>query len=192
MVDLTQKTDTELVVLTLEAADNFVFLMKRYEGRLLAYIKRLSSISNEEAEDILQEVFIKVYQNLNDFNPKMKFSSWIYRITHNEVISRFRKTKARPQSISWDASEELFNKIADDFNIEHQVNREIIGDKIKKTLNQLEEKYREVIVLKYFEDKDYKEISDILKKPSGTVATLLNRAKKQLKELLAKNLEKLS
>ncbi|PIZ73055.1 hypothetical protein COY06_05820, partial [Candidatus Peregrinibacteria bacterium CG_4_10_14_0_2_um_filter_41_8] len=65
--------------------------MQRYEGRLLAYINRLINVSNGEAEDILQEVFIKTYQNLNGFDLNLKFSTWVYRITYNQVISFFRK-----------------------------------------------------------------------------------------------------
>ena len=78
--------DEQLVQLSLNNQDYFYYLMKRYEIKLLRYIKRLTTVSPEEAKDIIQEIFIKVYRNLNGFNPKLKFSSWIYRIAHNEII----------------------------------------------------------------------------------------------------------
>jgi RNA polymerase sigma-70 factor, ECF subfamily len=161
-------------------------LMKRYEGRLLAYIKRLSACAHEEAQDILQEVFLKVYQNLNGFDQKLKFSSWIYRITHNEVISNFRKKQSRPKELSWDISPEALNKFTIDFSTDQELNNEMLRKHLMLAIDKLPTKYQEVIILKYFEQQDYSEISDILKKPTGTIAALLNRAKKQLKEILAK------
>src|SRR3989339_1384271 len=97
--DLSQKTDEELVSLSLQNQDNYLFLIRRYQDKLLRYIQRISNVSLEDAEDILQEVFIKVYYKLNDFDPDLKFSSWIYRITHNQVISHYRKTQARPKTV---------------------------------------------------------------------------------------------
>ena len=69
------KSDEDLVVLTLKNRDVFLYLMRRYEAPLLRYIRRIAGVNIEEAEDILQESFIKAYQNLNDFDPKLKFSS---------------------------------------------------------------------------------------------------------------------
>jgi len=95
--------DEDLVKLTLEKQDNFLYLIKRYEAKLSRYIRRIAGLNKEDTEDILQEVFIKVYQNLNSFDKDLKFSSWIYRITHNEVIDSYRKKQARPQEITYDS-----------------------------------------------------------------------------------------
>jgi len=178
------KSDEELVVLALKDQDYFLYLMKRYEKKLLGYILKISNISQDEAEDILQDVFIKVYRNLNNFDTNLKFSSWIYRITRNQVISNHRKNKARPQSIKWDAeiNDEILNNLAADFDISQEVDLRFLQENIKQILNNLDKKYREVLVLKFLEEKTYQEISDILKKPAGTVATLINRAKKQFKK----------
>jgi RNA polymerase sigma-70 factor (ECF subfamily) len=155
--------------------------MKRYEKKLFAYIMRISSFSPEEAEDTLQDVFIKVYKNLRDFDLELKFSSWIYRITHNEVISKYRKNSARPKLLSEEASTIILQRISDDFNLETDLDRDFLRKNIYKVLSRIEKKYKEVLILKYFEEKEYKEISDILKKPIGSVATLLYRAKEKLR-----------
>lgn len=177
------KSDNELVKLTLENPDDFLYIVNRYQQKLLSFIRRISNISIEEAEDLLQEVFIKVYQNLNDFDPNLKFSSWIYRITRNQVISHYRKNKNRPQVLSFEINEEIFENLATDFDVTKQIDQQILKQNITKALNQIPPKYRDVIILKYFEEKNYLEISDILKRPPGTVATLLNRGKKQFKKI---------
>ncbi|PIR06485.1 MAG: hypothetical protein COV55_03005 [Candidatus Komeilibacteria bacterium CG11_big_fil_rev_8_21_14_0_20_36_20] len=179
--DHQSKTDEELVEFALQKSDNFLYLMKRYETRLLRYIQRISNFSPEDAEDILQEVFLKVYQNLNNFDSGLKFSSWIYRITHNQVISTFRKSKARPEEITFEVGP-ILEKISNDFDIDKKIDSQYLKKNIAELLNALDDKYKEVLILKYLEGKDYKEISDILKKPVGTVSTLLNRAKKQFRE----------
>jgi RNA polymerase sigma-70 factor, ECF subfamily len=180
-------TDEELVRQTLIDKEYFLCLMKRYEKKLLNYIMRITNVSLEEAEDILQDTFIKVYLNLNEFDVSLKFSSWIYRITHNQVISNHRKNLARPSLLILDDDNNFLNNIASDLNLSDRMDSAILKDKIKEILAKLDEKYREVLVLKFLEEKDYKEISDILSKPMGTVATLINRAKKQFKEELEKN-----
>jgi len=174
-------SDEQLVQLTLKNQDIFLHLMQRYEQKLLRYIRRISNLDQDDAQDILQEVFIKVYNNLNAFDPDLKFSSWIYRITHNQVISNFRKLKARPNKIIWDDNDEFIKNIADEFDLENEINKKLDKEIILKILQKLDFKYKEVLELRFLEDKTYDEISDILKKPAGTVATLISRAKKQFK-----------
>ena len=180
--DGTDKTDEELVNLTLDNQSYFLHIIKRYEEKLLHYILRITNVSHEEAEDVLQDVFIKVYENLHDFDPDLKFSSWVYRLTHNQVISNFRKNKARPQISAFDLEEDVLGKLASDLDLVKEVDAQYLRKNINSVLGCLESKYREILVLKYLEEKDYREISDIIKKPMGTVASLLNRAKKEFKE----------
>lgn len=189
MIDVSRAetaSDEELVKLTLESQDNFLYLIDRYKGRLTSYIRRLTNISSEDAEDTLQEIFIKVYLNLNDFNGDLKFSSWIYRIAHNQVISNHRKLKARPEGYKVNIDDVAARNLAADINIMAGVDLQILKTNIFKILNKLDEKYREVLVLKFLEEKNYQEISDILKKPAGTVASTINKAKQEFKKELAK------
>jgi RNA polymerase sigma-70 factor (ECF subfamily) len=189
MIDAKQAatvSDEELVKLTLQDPDNFLYLVDRYKGKLISYIRRLTNINYEDAEDVLQEVFIKVYLNLNDFNNDLKFSSWIYRITHNQVISNHRKLKARPEGYAVGIDDQAARNLAADIDILAGADLQIMKANIFKVLNHLEEKYREVLVLKFLEEKNYQEISDIIKKPPGTVASTINKAKQEFRKELAR------
>jgi len=177
------KTDEEIVPLVLQDQDNFLYLMKRYEERLLRYIRRISGLDKEDAEDVLQEVFIKIYENLNGFDTSLKFSSWAYRIAHNQVISNYRKIKARPLTVSFDDDPFIANKVSSSHDLIKELDRELDSISIKNILSKIDVKYREVLVLKFIEEKDYSEISDILQKPIGTVGALINRGKVQFKKI---------
>jgi len=180
------KTDEQLVKLSLINQEYFGYLVERYQNKLTRYVNRLTNISKEETEDILQDVFIKVYENLNDFDTSLKFSSWIYRITHNQVISHYRKRQARPQKISLDCDLDYFENLASEINIDQKLNQEEKAKAVNQLLNKLDFQYKEILILKYFEKKSYSEISDILKKPVNTVGTLLHRARKQFKDIANK------
>lgn len=154
---------------------------------MLAYISRITNVGQEDAEDILQEVFIKTYQNLNDFDADLKFSSWIYRVTHNHTISYYRKNKNNLSSLSLEDSRELLAKISSDSGVEKIVDQKMLAEKMQSLLMQLDKKYRDVIILRFLEDKDYEEISGILLKPLNTIGVLLSRAKEKMKTILIKN-----
>ncbi len=189
MIDLigAQKlSDAELVRLTLENQDNFLYLVDRYKGKLMNYVRRLTNINDDDAEDILQEVFIKVYLNLNDFNSDLKFSSWIYRITHNQVISAHRKLKARPEGYAVNIDDQAALSLAADIDIAAGTDIEIMKQNITKVLNKLDQKYRDILILKFLEEKNYQEISDIIRKPTGTVASTINKAKQEFRKELAR------
>lgn len=180
-----ERTDEDLARGALTDEECYAALIDRYSKKLLRYVLRLAHFAEEDAKDVVQDVFIKAYQNLNGFDPDLKFSSWIYRITHNETVSNIRKRKARPQ-IADAESEELFEKIASELDPEHELHRKLVGEQVRELLNALDQKYREVLVLRFLEEKDYREISDILKKPIGTVSVLLNRAKVKLRNAAEK------
>ena len=184
VVNFNDITDEELVPLILQDQENFLYLVRRYEEKLTRYIRRISGLDKEDIEDLLQEVFIKVYQNLNDFDTSLKFSSWIYRITHNHVISNFRKSKARPVTISIDEETEIARRIASGIDILKEVDQGLQKKVVVDVLKKMDKNYKEVLILKFLEEKDYNEISDILQRPIGTVGTLINRAKKQFKQIV--------
>jgi len=184
-------SDAELVQLALKNPDTYLYLIKRYESKLTRYIYRVTSVTREEAEDLLQEIFIKVYRNLNGFNQKLKFSSWIYRIAHNEIINYGYKKRALLNIIQMEPPD-----FDSRFSIDETQNSEEAGadlesreshERITQALKELPLKYREVLVLRFFDDKSYGEISDILKKPAGTVATLINRAKKKFRKIASEH-----
>ena len=80
-------TDEELVSLSLKDSKSFGELIRRYEDKFGRFVRRKAILSKEDTEDLLQDIFIKIYLNLNAFDKSLKFSSWGYRIAHNETIS---------------------------------------------------------------------------------------------------------
>ena len=186
--DCKQKTDANMVALHLKDQEYYYHLMKRYESSLTSYIYRLSGMKRTDIQDILQEVFILVYQNLNDYDENFKFSSWIYRIARNYTISMLRKNPKYAQNISWD-EHDLEQLIQSDFNLEESFIQKIGYEDLLQIINLLPLKYREVIILRFIEEKDYQEIGDILKKPIGTVGTLINRARKMLSKEIDRHRE---
>jgi len=179
-----EKSDQELVKETLKGIDNYKYLVERYEKRLSTYIKRILYLNTEDAEDILQEVFIKAYRNLNSYNPKYKFSNWIYRIAHNESVSFLRKNKNLQKNIVNTEENNIFDSIPSDIDLEKEILEDSEREGVLHILQKLDPKSRDVLQLKYIEEKDYNEISEILQISSGTVGSLISRAKIKLKKLL--------
>ncbi len=112
---------------------------------------------------------------------QMSFSAWIYRIAHNEAISWYRKHNVRPEGHLIADSSEVLNLIkskeeAADVVFDQNINAE----EVNKALLRIDEKYRQILTLRYFEHMEYDEISDVLKIPVGSVGTLIHRGKKQL------------
>lgn len=168
--------------MALKNSDNFVYLVERYESRLIRYVLRISSFDVATAEDVVQDVFISVYKNLNDFDRDLSFSSWIYRIAHNTVIDYVRKFKSRPMQVELD--DDYVFLLPNDVDLPEEMSRKELSVFVKKILLELPEKYREVLVLRYLEDKSYKEIGDILRKSVNSVSVLINRAKDKMKAKL--------
>jgi RNA polymerase sigma-70 factor, ECF subfamily len=164
-------------------------IIDEYEEKLLRYVQRISDIPYEDAENLVQDIFIKVYKNINSYDSSFPMSSWIYRIAHNETIDYFRKNTKHSSNISLSDEEykNLVESITDWKTPHDDLKKWEIRNVVKKAISMLSPDYKDVIMLKFIEEKSYEEISDILKMPVWTVWTLINRAKKQLQV----NLEKL-
>ncbi len=182
--------DQDLVKSILDGnLDDFEAIIERYENKLKRYIMRISKLSNEDAEDILQEIFIKVYTNLASYNPDMSFSAWIYRIARNTTISFYRKNNSKGKDLHVDIDDEILNYISkDDLDIELKLSKEEEERKLNEALNKLSEDEKELILLYYYENKSYTDISDILKMPIGTVSVKLHRIKNKIKRILKEEL----
>lgn len=174
-------SDQEIVKKAQVDIDYYACLVIQYEKRLMAYIRKVSQISQEEAEDILQEAFIKIWKNLLSFDTSMKLENWIFRIVHNETISFLRKKTSFGKTKTVELKDEFVS--ASEENEKNNVELENLPAIITRILPLLKLEYRDVLILKYIEEKSYEEISDILKIPEGTVAIRLNRAKKAFKKL---------
>ena len=170
-----QKGDTE----------SFGILVERYQAKLLRYGKKfLSNI--HDIEDLAQDIFIKAYRNIRGFNPKMRFSPWIYRIAHNEFINTIRKAKRMPV-LMFDFDKlipHLFAKETSDQDVNEKDMKAMLND----GLDKIDRKYREPLILYYLEEMNYREISEILHIPISTVGIRLKRGRKFLKKQLNKKI----
>ena len=180
-----QTPDSELVTLSLTDRDVFGVLIKRYQDRIYRYVRRISSFSDDLVSDIMQNTFIKAYVNLNSFDTNLQFSSWLYRIAHNETISFLRKNKRHIDAtlLPDDSLEEFLG----DIDIEREHVSKDDSSVLWRAIKSLKQEYQDVVVLKYFEHKSYDEISDIIQKPPGTVATWISRAKRDIRKFLVAN-----
>ena len=177
-------TDQDLVRKTLSDPNSYALLMERYEAPLRRYVRRLGCTDSHEADDILQETFIKCYLNLNGYDASLKFSSWLYRIVHNETISLFRKKRVRPFPVVNEEDLRIFEQVPEEHDFLDALIMKQDGVELQNALTSVQEKYRQILVLRFFEDKSYTEISDILQIPEGTVGTYIARGKAELKEIL--------
>lgn len=179
--EISELTDEKLVTLIRSGKkDLFSELVRRYEAKLLRYVGYLTN-GNEIAKDVVQDTFIKVYINLNSFKTDLKFSSWVYRIAHNETMNKIKKNSFPMFQFDLDIVDRF---VSAPNNTETEVEKQETTRNVQKALNQLSLKYKVPLLLYYIEDKSYDEISDILKISMGTVGTLIRRGKDRLKGIL--------
>lgn len=178
--------DNELVRIIRENnPEKYAEIIERYQGKLFAYLYRLVG-SREEAEDLLQDVFLKAYKNLHSYDTDRKFSSWVYRIAHNEAVNHIKRRSLK-RFIPWEdvtASRDKLEMSSDEADAQDVWIRKETSQEVDEAINRLPFKYKQVLVLRYYSDKSYEEISEILGRPVNTVGTLINRAKKKLSEEL--------
>ena len=177
------KEDKELILLfeseqTKELAFNR--LVKKHQQRIYYYIRKMV-IVHADADDITQDVFVKVWHNLHKFRQDVNFYTWLYRIATNECLNFLKKKRKRFFLPLHDVETELLDKL-------HQTSSDFSGDeitlKLLEALLKLTEKQRLVFNLKYFEDLTYEEISAILGTSVGGLKATYHYATKKLKTLL--------
>ena len=163
-------------------------LFNRYQHKLFVYILHLVG-NKEEAEDIMQNVFTKTYKNIKHFDLSRKFSSWIYRIAHNEAVN-YLKRKNKKYFVSWEdvsASKDKLEMTSNEVPIEDIWFQQEITKEIREAMEKLPPKYKEILMMRYFSEYSYEKIGGVLNKPVNTVGTLINRAKKKLLEVVNEN-----
>jgi len=135
----------------------------------------------DDINDVLQEVFVKVYTNINSFDANRKFSSWIYRIAHNELVNALKKREKKflplidlDVFLPYNISKENFNKNNDGRDIKNEV---------EEYLDKMTPKYKEVVILYYLEGLSYKEIADVLQIPVSTVGIRIKRGREIMKSI---------
>lgn len=159
----------------------YEILVKRYDKKLLRYADSIIG-NQDDAKDAVQQAFIRAYKNLNSFNSRLKFSSWIYRITHNESVNIMKKSNKLVKK-----NKDLILKYtgSDETPHDQALHQKDLVNLTRQNLDRIPLKYKEVLTLHYLEEKSYEEISDILRIPLGTVSTRMRRAKLTLKKLFS-------
>lgn len=179
-------TDENIVKKILDGDhEAFGLLMSRYQSKLEYYGRKFIS-DKDDVHDLIQDIFIKAYTNLRSFDIKRNFSSWIYSIAHNVFVNAIRDGAKNRLNFSLFDADVLFPHPISNDNADDKTKRDEIKNMFDSYLSDIVPKYREPFVLYYYQELEYKEISDILKVPVSTIASRVKRAK----ELLRKSMEK--
>ena len=167
--------------------DLFTTLMSRYEKRVINYVYRITH-RYEDAHDLAQEIFVKVYLALDRYDPKYQFSTWLFRIAQNSAIDALRKKSIAEVPLVRPTEEEPGGKereFADDgISPYRALKNKQLSAAIDKAVENLPADYRELIQLRHFAELSYEEIASMKKLPLGTVKNKLFRARNLLKESL--------
>jgi RNA polymerase sigma-70 factor (ECF subfamily) len=182
--DVAGLDDAAIVAMALRDRNAYGLLVARYEPPLARYVRRILGLHAEAAEDVLQEAFVKAYVNLNDYDPGRPFAPWIYRIARNEALSLLRRKRAEPQAIGGEDGLALLSRMSDDTDKGASLAQESTQALVVAAMSGLGPRYRDVLVLRFLEDRSYGDIADILELPQGTVATLIRRGLQRMKSAL--------
>lgn len=165
-------------------AESFGILMERYEPKLTRYARRFVA-DPDRITDLVQDVFIKAYTNIQSFDASRAFSPWIYRIAHNEFVNAVKKRVSEKLfALDFDL---ILPQLAAPESTDSESHRREEKEMLEKCLDQIPAKYREPLVLYYFEEMEYKEISEIMQIPTNTVGVRLQRGKVILKKIISEN-----
>ncbi|MEW7277385.1 RNA polymerase sigma factor [Aquimarina sp. 2201CG1-2-11] len=160
----------------------FAKLVSLYKERLYWHVRNMVKNHND-TDDILQNVFIKVYKNISKFKGESKLYSWIYRIATNETIT-FLNQKAKKYNFS---NEELSQHLIENLKADIYFEGDEIQLKLQKAISKLPQKQQQVFNMKYFQELKYKEISEILETSEGALKASYHHASKKIEEYLKQN-----
>ncbi len=162
-------------------SESFGLLVERYEQKLTRYARKFLS-RGEDIKDIIQDVCVKAYVNIQSFDTNKRFSPWIYRIAHNELVNALKK-KQRSPLFFFDLDVIFPHPVASE-TADGETHRQEEKRILDAYLGRIGPKYREPLILYFFEEMEYKEIADILQIPVSTVGVRIARGKAMLKKLL--------
>jgi len=188
----TALTDHELVALAQKGSEKaYRELLGRYQRPVFSLVYRMLR-DREQAEDLAQETFVRVFNNIGRYDPKYKFSSWIFKIATNLTIDHIRKKEVATVSIDGSRYAVTADEIeastitvaSDDENPEELLEAKELGESIEGAIGALRPEYRTAILLRHVEGREYQEIADIMSLPLGTVKTFIHRARHELRTKL--------
>ncbi len=189
---MTEKTptlsDERLVELSLDGDEEaFGVLVRRYQRRLTAFLGQLVG-DLELARELSQEAFVRAWGALDRFDPRYRFSTWLFRIAHNLGIDQLRRRRLQTVSLYRTDSEggevEVVVPDLDKDPLGHLENRALAAE-LRQVIEELRPEYRELVLLRHFAGLSYQEIADIKEMPLGTVKNKLFRAHSVLRKALA-------
>lgn len=165
----------------------FELLLRRWDKRILQYIYRCVGC-RDEAEDLRQELFLKIYQQRKSFRPDGNFQAWMYKIATNLIIDKWvRKTRPPLVSLNEDPAGELNAwRWSGDDDVRQRAAAREIEDRIHAALLRLPPDERMALVLRHFENMPFKEIADLVQVPESTVKTRVYRALQTLRDEMAR------
>jgi RNA polymerase sigma factor (sigma-70 family) len=162
-------------------------LLRKYHDAIYMLIYRMVR-DKAEVEDLTQEAFIKAFASLRNFNNEYAFSTWLYKIATNNSIDYIRKKKLQPFSLDKPVDSDQDQYPFEVPDTSYEADKPLIERQRKvfldEAINALPEKYRRVIILRHKEERDYREIAEILHLPLGTVKAHLFRARELLNKFL--------
>ncbi len=181
-------TDEELVGRILAGdEDLFEVLVRRYQSRVLAHVGRMVG-NRDDALDLSQEIFLKVFGALDRYNPSYKFSTWLFRIAGNAAIDHLRKRRPRTVPLEVQDADGVMSSLeykSHDLDPYGELRNLERGSAIARAIAALPLEFRELITLRHFGGLSYEEIADVKQMPLGTVKNKLFRARAVLKERLS-------
>ena len=161
----------------------FGALVLRYQPKLARYARKFL-FRGDDIEDLVQDVFIKAYTKIQSFDAKQRFSPWIYRIAHNVFLNAVRDNAKDRVNLSLFDVDVLFPHPIAKETADDQAKRDEMKRMLDASLGSLDPKYREPLVLYYFEDLDLKSISQVLEIPISTIATRIKKGKLMLGKIV--------
>jgi RNA polymerase sigma-70 factor, ECF subfamily len=160
----------------------YALLVDRHRNQALTLAARLTG-NKEEAEELVQDAFVKAFRGLDSFRGDAKFSTWFYRILYNLCMTKVTRRRGKPQHVNVDDENILDNMLIDDDepSIHEHLEDVELQEIISREIEGLPEKFRSVITLFYVQEMSYEEMVAVLDSPIGTVKTNLFRARNLLK-----------
>ena len=165
---------------------NYNLLMDKYQSMVYNICSKYSN-SVEEAEDLTQDIFLKVFESLSKFRGESEFSTWLYTVSRNELKMKYRKTKKIEQEVTELKEESLFTKLKkwkEHITPEVELLKEEYKSKITQLLNKLPSNYKTPLLMYYFDNMSYQEISTKLNLKMNTLKSYIFRGKESLKKEL--------
>jgi RNA polymerase sigma-70 factor, ECF subfamily len=160
----------------------FAELVRKYQSRVLTLATRMLD-NRSEAEDVAQDIFVKVFQSLDEFRGASRFSTWLYRITVNHCLNYIRRRTRQQQTLMGTEAED-WGHASSTSNPHKKLEEKERWALVQAKLQTLSPEHRTIILLRDFEGLSYEEIADVLQLESGTVKSRLHRARMELKALL--------